>query len=306
MRRLTLLSLVLAALLAACGGPRTEGSTPAAAGRRLQIVATTGMIADAARNIAGDAADVKALMGPGTDPHLYKATASDVTTLQRADIVFYNGLNLEGKMGDVLGALGKAGKPVVPLGERVDKSRLLFSKAFGDHPDPHIWFDVEMWADASNAIVEALVQASPEGADGFRQRGAEWQRELRELHAWCLKEAESVPQDRRILVTSHDAFSYFGRAYGFQVIGLQGISTVTEAGMNDVTALIDEIKKKRIPAVFVESSVPRAAIERVSQDSGAKVGGELFSDAMGPEGSEGGTYPGMIRHNLSTIVKALK
>lgn len=301
MRYLALLTLALAALLAACGGPQPQ--TPSL-GVRLQIVATTGMIADSARRIAGDAADVKALMGPGTDPHLYKATASDVTTLQRADVVLYNGLNLEGKMGDVLAALGRAGKPVVAVGDRLEKSRLL--QAAQGHPDPHIWFDVEMWADASGAIVDALVKARPEQADGFRERGAAWQKELRELHAWCLKEAETVPPERRVLVTSHDAFEYFGRAYGFDVIGLQGISTVTEAGMNDVTSLVDEIKKRKVPAVFVESSVPRAALERVSQDSGARVGGELFSDAMGAEGSAEGTYPGMIRHNVSTIVGALK
>lgn len=301
MRYSALLTLALAALLAACAGPQPQAP---ASGGRLQVVATTGMIADSARRIAGDAADVKALMGPGTDPHLYKATASDVTTLQRADVVLYNGLNLEGKMGDVLSALGQAGKPVVAVGDRIDESRLLQGPQ--GHPDPHIWFDVEMWADASAAIVDALAKARPEGADGFRQRGAEWQKELRELHEWCRQEAETLPEERRVLVTSHDAFEYFGRAYGFDVIGLQGISTVTEAGMNDVTSLVDEIKRRRIPAVFVESSVPRAALERVSQDSGARVGGELFSDAMGPEGSEEGTYPGMIRHNVSTIVGALK
>lgn len=286
--------------LMACGTP--PQNQPAG---RLQVVATTGMIGDTARRVAGDAADVTALMGPGVDPHLYKATASDVTTLQGADLVLYNGLNLEGKMGEVFEAVSKAGKPVVAVAEGVDRAKLLFPEQFQGHPDPHVWFDVALWSETVQPIVDGLSKADPERAADYARRGEELRKELAELDAWCRQQVERVPAERRVLVTSHDAFNYFGKAYGFEVVGLQGISTVTEAGMNDMTAMIDLVKKRGIPAVFVESSVPKAAIERVSQDSGAKVGGELFSDAMGAAGTEEGTYPGMVRHNVNTIVGAL-
>ncbi|MBI3925546.1 MAG: zinc ABC transporter substrate-binding protein [Armatimonadetes bacterium] len=297
------LALVAAALVSACSGSG-KPADPGAKGP-LKVVCTTRIIADTVRQLAGESVEVQSLMGPGVDPHLYKATASDVVKLRGADLVFYNGLHLEGKMIEVLESLGKQ-KPVIAVGDSVDKSKLLTPPEFQGLADPHIWFDVSMWLQAADGASDALVRHDPAHADEYRQRAARLGNDLSQLHEWCLQQAATVPRERRVLVTSHDAFNYFGRAYGFEVVGLQGISTVTEAGTSDVAQMVDLIKARRIPAVFVESSVPKAAIERVSEDSGARIGGELFSDSMGAPGTPQGTYQGMIRHNVGLVVEALK
>ncbi|HYC72708.1 MAG TPA: zinc ABC transporter substrate-binding protein [Opitutaceae bacterium] len=283
----------------------------AAAAAPLRVVATTSMVADLVRQVAGERATVEGLMGPGVDPHLYKPTAADIIRLQRADVIFYNGLVLEGKMTDIFTRLARGQKPVYALTEAIDPERLLQPEEFAGHYDPHVWFDVELWALCVGTVVEGLSAADPAGRAHYEREGEALRRRLAALHAWAKAKAGELPPEKRVLVTSHDAYNYFGRAYGFSVVGLQGISTATEAGLADVARLVDFIREKRIKAIFVESSVPHATIQRVAADSGARVGGELFSDAMGTPGQiengyDLGTYEGMIRHNLTTIVEALK
>jgi manganese/zinc/iron transport system substrate-binding protein len=282
-----------------------------AAEKKIKITTTVTMVADLARNVGGDRVEVEALMGPGVDPHLYKAAASDVTKLQQADVIFYSGLLLEGKMQDIFSKLARSKRFVYPVTESIPLDRLLEPPEFAGHYDPHVWFDVPLWKLCIDTVAKGLGEFDPAGKEGYEKRAAETRARLDELHAWALKKAGELPGERRILVTSHDAYNYFGRAYGFQVVGLQGISTVSEAGLADVAKLTDFIKQKKIKAVFVESSVPHDTIERISRDAGVKIGGELFSDAMGTPGQiengyDLGTYEGMIKHNLTTIVEALK
>jgi manganese/zinc/iron transport system substrate-binding protein len=273
------------------------------------------MITDLVENVGGSRVAVTGLMGAGVDPHLYKATASDVTRLQRAQVVFYNGLHLEGRMGELFERLAKAGKKVHFVANGIPEAKLLKSADLEGSFDPHIWGDASLWALCVDPVVRGLSEADPAGKAEFEQRGGAYKAELAKLHTWALTRAGELPGSQRVLITSHDAFNYLGRAYGFQVVGVQGISTVTEAGLADVAKVVDFIRQKRIKAIFVESSVPRAAIERISKDSGAQVGGELFSDAMGARGTmktvngetyDEGTYVGMLKHNINTAVDALK
>lgn len=282
-----------------------------AAEKKIKVTTTVTMVADLARNVGGDRVEVEALMGPGVDPHLYKAAASDVTKLQQADVIFYSGLLLEGKMQDIFSKLARSKRFVYPVTESIPLDRLLEPPEFAGHYDPHVWFDVPLWKLCLDTVAKGLSEFDPAGKEGYEKRAAATRTRLDELHAWALKKAGELPPEKRILVTSHDAYNYFGRAYGFQVVGLQGISTVSEAGLADVAKLTDFIKQKKIKAVFVESSVPHDTIERISRDAGVKIGGELFSDAMGTPGQiengyDLGTYEGMIKHNLTTIVEALK
>lgn len=281
----------------------------------LRAAATTTMVADLVRLVGGDRIEVTGLMGPGVDPHLYKATASDVITLQRADVIFYSGLHLEGRMTDVFTRVARQGRKVYALTEGMPEDRLLHPAGPDAPEDPHVWFDPELWAHAVQVVVDALSTADPAGADLYRTNGDKTRAGILATHAWARKRLASIPPARRILVTSHDAFAYFGRAYDFRVVAIQGISTVTEAGLADIVAMIDFIKREKVPAIFVESSVPHATIERVSRDSGARVGGELFSDALGAPGDvrtaggetyDVGTWTGMFKHNVNTIVAALQ
>jgi len=284
------------------------------AAEKLTVVATTSMLADLVKQIGGDRVDVQGLMGPGVDPHLYKPTASDVSRLQNAQVIFYNGLMLEGQMAEMFQQLGKSGRKVHAASDGIPALKIL--KPEGEaHADPHIWGDAQLWALCVPGVAKSLTDADPEGKAAYEQRAKDYTAELAKLHEWAVKRAASVPKAQRILITSHDAFNYLGRAYGFQVVGVQGISTVSEAGLADIVKIVDFIKQKQLRAVFVESSVPKAAIERISKDSGAKVGGELFSDALGTSGSiktvngetyDEGTYVGMLKHNLNTIVESLK
>jgi manganese/zinc/iron transport system substrate-binding protein len=299
----TLVVPVLAVLL--CGH---QGE---AADKKIQVVCTVGMVADIARNVGGDLVEVRALMGPGVDPHLYKATASDITTLQNADVIFYSGLLLEGKMADLFSKLARKKRFVYPVAESIPEDRLLEPAEFQGHYDPHVWFDVQLWARCTETVQNGLSEFAPPHKESFQKNAEAYRKKLAQLHEWALAKANELPKEKRILVTSHDAFNYFGRAYGFQVVGLQGVSTVTEAGSADMAKLVDFIKKNKLRAVFVESSVSHATIERIAKDAGVKIGGELFSDAMGAPGEiengyDKGTYEGMIKHNLNTIVEALK
>jgi manganese/zinc/iron transport system substrate-binding protein len=303
------LRTVLAAALLACtagAGARAEDAAPG-----LRAAATTGMVADLVRQVGGNRVEVVQLMEPGVDPHLYKPTAADAAELGRADVIFCSGLMLEGRMGDLFARLGRSGRKVYAITESVPEEQLLEPAEFEGHYDPHLWFDVGLWARTVPTIVEGLTAADPEGRDVYAANGAELARSLGELDAWCRALAESLPADRRILVTSHDAYNYFGRAYGFKVVGLQGVSTVSEAALADMAGLVDFIRQQQIKAIFVESSVNPAAIRRVAEDAGITIGGEIFSDALGNPGEirgghDVGTYGGMVRYNMETIVNALK
>ena len=284
---------------------------PAFAGEKSKAVATIGMVADLVRQVGGDRVVVEQLMGPGVDPHLYKPTSEDASRLNQADVIFYSGLMLEGRMGDLFARLARTGKKVYATTESVPEDRLLEPAQFQGHYDPHIWFDVRMWAQTIPTIVKGLIDVDPAGREYFEKSGAELSQRLAALDEWCKTTAAQLPQGQRILVTSHDAYNYFGRAYGFQVVGLQGVSTVSEAALADMAGLVDFIKKQKVKAIFVESSVNPAAIRRVAEDAGVKVGGDLFSDARGragemKEGFDTGTYDGMVRCNMTTIVNALK
>ena len=278
---------------------------------RIKVTTTTSMVSDLVKSIGGDRVEVTGLMGAGVDPHLYKASASDLTMLQRADIIFYSGLLLEGKLQDVFTRLARGKKHVYAVTENIPEPQLLEPPDMGGHHDPHVWFDVLLWERCVESVVKGLVAFDPASRALFEKRGRETSDRMKALHQWAAQKAAELPKEKRILITSHDAFNYFGRAYGFQVVGLQGISTVEEASLASMTKLVDFVKKNQIKAIFIESSVPPNAIKRISQDAGVRIGGELFSDAMGTPGQiengyDLGTYEGMIKHNLNTIVEALK
>lgn len=304
-----------AALVGRPGVQAQDGSAPGGEGdgakkAKIQVETTIGMVADLVRQVGGDRVEVGQLMGPGIDPHLYKPTAGDANRLARADVIFYSGLMLEGRMGDLFTRLGRRGQPVFAVTESIPEGRLLEPEEYEGHYDPHLWFDVSLWAETLPTIVEGLSQVDPEGRAGYEARAAEVRARLAELQAFCLEQAARLPEDGRILVTSHDAYNYFGRAYGFRVVGLQGISTLSEAALADRSALVDFIKEQKVPAIFVETSVNPAAINQVAEDAGVRIGGELFSDAMGAPGEmrgpyDVGTYDGMVRYNITTIVDAL-
>jgi manganese/zinc/iron transport system substrate-binding protein len=278
-------------------------------GERLQVVATTGIIGDVAMQIAGDRAEVTSLMGPGVDPHLYKARAGDVRRLSRADLVLYHGLHLEAAMAEVLAAMGDR-RRTVAVTDWIERDELISPPEYRGSYDPHVWFDVRLWSGAARRIAAALSEADPGGAPEYAAREASYLRELEMLDGWVRDRVAELPAERRVLITAHDAFGYFGRAYGFEVLGLQGISTTSEAGTADVQRLAADIAHRRIPAIFVETSIPRRTIEAVqaavaSRGFRVEIGGELFSDALGDAGTPEGTYVGMVRHNIDTIVTAL-
>lgn len=305
------LFLLLILSISACGGNSTgdnPGGNSDGAGK-LKVVATTGQIADAARIIGGDHADVTGLMGAGIDPHLYVASEGDVDLLQQADIIFYNGLFLEAQMAEVMEQLGER-KTVTAVAEKIDPANLLDWAQYADQYDPHVWFDVSLWSQAAEAVRNTYVEADPDNAADYQANADAYLADLAELDTYVKEQAERVPAEKRVLITAHDAFHYFGRAYGFDVRGLQGISTATEAGTADVRDLADFIVEQKIPAIFVETSVPVRNIEALQAavaDKGfeVKIGGHLFSDALGDAESGGETYIKMVRHNIDTIVSAL-
>lgn len=276
---------------------------------RLNIVTTIGMITDIVENIGGDHVEVHGLMGAGIDPHLYVASEGDVELLQNADIIFYNGLFLEAQMDEILKQIAER-KTAVAVAEGIDESQLLPWATYEDEFDPHVWFDVQLWMQAAEAVRDTLVEVDATNAADYQANAERYLSELAELDTYVKEQAALVPAEQRVLITAHDAFHYFGRAYGFDVRGLQGISTAAEAGTADVRALADFIVERQIPAIFVESSVPVRNIEALQaavRNRGYEVaiGGELFSDAMGSPGTPEGTYVGMVRHNVDTIVGAL-
>jgi manganese/zinc/iron transport system substrate-binding protein len=271
------------------------------------VVTTTGMIADAARRIGG--IPVRALMGPGLDPHGYRQTRSDIAALARADLVLWHGLYLEAQMEEFLRDLATR-KPVVAVAEAVPKDRLIASAEYPDRFDPHIWFDPKLWVLAVDAVRQALDAADPARAEAHAAAAAAYRTEIMALDAYAATVLASVPAEARLLVTAHDAFSYFGRAYGWEVQGIQGISTESEAGLARIAELVDLLVARRVPAIFVESSVSEQTIRALAEGAAAEghavaIGGALFSDAMGAEGTYEGTYPGMVDHNVTLIARAM-
>ena len=275
----------------------------------LSVVSTIGMINDIVINVGKDHVRAVSLMGPGVDPHLYKPVASDVHKLLKADVVFYNGLHLEAKMGEVLEKMGET-KAVEAVTQALPKDILLSSLAYENLPDPHVWFDVMIWYEAVDVVANALAKADPENASEYSANAGVYKEGLLKTNASIKARIAMLDRDKRILVTAHDAFRYFGKAYGFTVKGLQGISTATEAGTRDVQELVGYIVEHKIPAIFIESSIPKRTIEAVqaacqAQGWNVEIGGELFADAMGDPGTEEGTYMGMVKHNVDVIVSAL-
>ncbi|ELR68797.1 Manganese ABC transporter, periplasmic-binding protein SitA [Fulvivirga imtechensis AK7] len=305
-RRIIKLLILCVVLIAACGKPQEQGLEKS----RLNIVTTTGMIEDAVMNIVGDSADVISLMGPGVDPHLYKATQGDLQRLTSADVIFYNGLHLEGKMGEVLEKLSRI-KPVIAVAEDINPEKLRKVPEFNNNYDPHIWFDVALWTEAVRKTGEALQDLDSARADFYRTNTQAYVGQLDSLHKWVKDEISTIPKAQRTLITAHDAFGYFGDAYDIEVRGLQGISTLSEYGLRDVSHLVTFIVDRKIKAVFVETSVSEKAINAVVEGArkrgfDVKIGGNLYSDAMGKKGTKEGTYIGMVTANVNTIVEALK
>ncbi|MCB0325348.1 MAG: zinc ABC transporter substrate-binding protein [Bdellovibrionales bacterium] len=302
------LGLCIAALLLGFNvGCRSQ---PAAQRDRLQVVVTTGMIADVVQAVSGDRADVRGLMGPGIDPHLYKPTRTDIAFLSQADVVFYNGLLLEGKMTDALIRTANAGKKVVAVTEKIPEEFLLEPDAFAGHHDPHVWMDPTAWIKAVTVIEQTLREVDPGNSTTYEANATELRDNLERLDRYAQQVLESVPSDRRVLVTAHDAFNYFGRRYGYEVMGIQGISTESEAGVLDISRLVELLVSRRIPAVFVESTVSDRNIRALIDGARARgqevaIGAELYSDAMGAPGTYEGTYIGMIDHNVTAIARAL-
>ena len=288
---------------------KASSSTGVSNQKPIRVVTTIGMISDIVQNVGGDRVNATGLMGPGIDPHLYKASEGDVARLAGADLIFYNGLHLEGRMSGVLERMQDQVKTAA-VTQDIDRAILMAPPEFEGAYDPHVWFDVTLWMKAVELVRDTLIEVDNDRAELYRANTEDYLAKLEELHDYVMQQADRVSPDQRVLVTAHDAFNYFGRAYGFEVHGLQGISTVAEAGTADVQALVQLIVERRIPAMFVETSVPRRSIEAVqaavkSKGFSVEIGGQLFSDAMGALGTPEGTYIGMVRHNIDTIVASL-
>jgi len=285
------------------------GSPARAADTPINVVATTGMIADAARQIGGDQVEVKALMGPGVDPHAYRQTRSDIAAMVGADLVLWHGLYLEAQMEDFLRHAAKE-QTVVAVAETLPRDGLLSHDDYADKFDPHVWMDPDRWSGVVIAIRDALIEQAPDAKAAFDANTKAYLAEIAALGDYAKTVLATVPQDSRVLLTAHDAFNYFGEAYDFEVVGIQGISTESEAGLNQIAKLVDMLVERDIKAVFVESSVSDRNVRALVEGAAAKghevtIGGELFSDAMGQDGTYEGTYLGMIDHNATTITHAL-
>ncbi|TKD72005.1 metal ABC transporter solute-binding protein, Zn/Mn family [Pseudalkalibacillus hwajinpoensis] len=294
--------MVLAGCSSTDAGKDSEG--------KIKITTTIGQIGDIAKNIGKEHVKVDSLMGPGIDPHLYKASQGDINKLSNADIIFYNGLHLEGKMGDIFAKM-KDEKPTYPVAEAIPEDMLLVDQANSSAVDPHVWFDIELWKYAVKEVRDGLIEFDPEHKADYEQNTEAYLEELTALQKEAQERINEIPEESRVLVTAHDAFQYFGQAYGMEVKGLQGLSTDSEYGLRDVQNLVNVLADRNIKAVFIESSISERSINAVVEGSREKghdvvIGGELFSDAMGEEGTAEGTYTGMYRHNIETITESLK
>lgn len=307
------LSIVIVAFVVGCRDTSTDEPSPGSSADALRVVCTTGQVADLVANVGGAHVSVESLMGPGVDPHLYRPTPGDLAKLNLADLIFYNGLHLEGRLSDVLESLGRK-KPVFAVSaslEAENPSRLRATSEFAGNYDPHIWFDAALWADCAREVAAVLSEHDPAHADDYQQNAEQYAAELQALADECRERIAEIPERSRVLVTAHDAFGYFGEAYGMEVHALQGISTLDEADLQNINELVDLLVERGIKAIFVESSVPPKNIESLKQGCAARghqvaIGGELYSDALGPAGTPEGTYIGMMRYNVNTIVEALR
>ncbi len=275
----------------------------------FKVTTTVGMVGDIVKNIVGKKGKIKNIIGEGVDPHIYRATRNDVFELIRADIVFYSGLMLEGKMGDALIRVAMK-KPVYAVTQLVNEKFLLQPAEFDGQYDPHLWMDVSAWKMAVKAVVNKLGEFDPANKVYYLKRGSKYLSNLEKLHKYGLKSIGSIPKDKRVLITAHDAFNYFGRAYDIEVKGIQGLSTESEAGLKDINNIVDVIVKRDIKAVFVETSVSSKNVKAIIEGASARgkkvvIGGVLFSDAMGNTGTYEGTYIGMLDHNITVITRSL-
>ncbi|WP_417866060.1 metal ABC transporter solute-binding protein, Zn/Mn family [Xanthomarina gelatinilytica] len=275
------------------------------------IVTTTTMITDLVKNIGGDKINVQGLMGSGVDPHLFKASEGDVSKLANADIIFYGGLHLEGKLVEVFEKMSRQNIKTIAVSDALDKTTLIASELFPGNYDPHIWFNIDYWIQITQYVADQLSKTDPENKLFYETNAKNYIEKLEVLKKEITATIQTLPKEKRILVTAHDAFSYFGKAYDFEVVGLQGLSTATEAGVQDVQKLATFIIDKKVKAIFVESSVPKRTIEALqaavtSKGHDVSIGGTLYSDALGNAGSMEGTYIGMFQYNVNTIVNALK
>ena len=302
--------LILACCIAVvgCTGNRREsGQYP------IKIVCTTGQVADMLRNIGGEHIVVQTLMGPDVDPHLFEPALDTQRALHEADAIFYNGLHLEGRMAEVLEGMANR-KPTFAVTAELEHSspdKLRRPAEFEGAFDPHVWFDASLWAECARYAAEKLAEVDPAHAQEYQNNAADYSKQLEDLHEWTKSQLQQIPKEQRVLVTAHDAFGYFGRAYDVEVHGLQGISTRDEADVKEVSRLVDLLVERKVAAVFVETSVPERNIQSLIENCAqrghtVKVGGQLYSDAMGADGTEEGTYAGMLRYNVNTIVEALK
>ena len=303
---LVALNAVFVVTIFGLGGCSGEAESDSGIAR---VVCTTGMIADVARQVAGDRAEVVTLMGQGVDPHLYKPTRSDIDKIMSADLVFYNGISLEGKFSDVF-VRAASGRLVFPVTELISESELLEPEQLKGYYDPHVWMDPVAWSSVVTVIRDKLIEFDPEGQSEYVANAADYAEKLEELDEYVRSAIDTVSDDRRVLITAHDAFNYFGRRYAFEVVGIQGLSTESEAGVRDIENLVDMLVDRDIPAVFIESTVAQRNVQALADGARARghdviIGGSLFSDAMGKPGSHEGTYIGMIDHNVTIIVRAL-
>lgn len=302
-----ILGLLLVLSACASGEAKQNGAASEQQGKKIRVVTTIGQIAEPISVIGGDRVEVLSLMGPGVDPHLYNATQGDIKKLDSGDVIFYSGLHLEGNMTEIFEQIGK-NKPVLAIADAIPKDRLLQDDT--QATDPHVWFDIDLWKTSLDSAVEELKSLSPADADYFEENKQKYFVQLDELKAEAKDKLGQIPEEQRVMVTAHDAFGYFGRMHDLEVVGLQGLSTEDEIGLSDINGTIDLLLEHKVPAVFVESSVNPASINAVIEGAAKKgldikLGGELFSDAMGETGTTEGTYIGMYRHNVETIYHAL-
>ena len=301
MRKILLIIIVLTVFLSCKENEKKSN--------KLKVVTTTTMITDLVSVIGGDAIEVNGLMGAGVDPHLYKASEGDVSKLYEADIIFYNGLHLEGKLVEVFEKMKQ--KKQIALANKLPENKLIGSEYFASNYDPHVWFDISFFKLFAEQVTNTLISEDPKNKLLYTKNSNEFIEKLNELEIKLTQLINQLPKEKRILVTAHDAFNYFGVSFGFKVVGLQGLSTATEAGVQDVQKLSEFIITNKVKAIFVESSVPKRTIEALreavkSKGHNVKIGGSLYSDALGDKGTREGTYLGMYEHNVTTIINALK
>jgi manganese/zinc/iron transport system substrate-binding protein len=316
--RVVMAVLVAMGVMLAAGCERSQGAEaeknagaakPESGDSKPTLVATVGMLADPARTMAGGRVDVTGLLGEGVDPHTYKASPGDLRVLTGAGTVLAVGHKLEGQLGESLDKL-QGRTRVVKVGEKLDDDILLKASEAGKIYDPHVWNDVAVMRKMVEVVRDELVLLTPASKDAIMQAHAEYDAKLAKLDGYLKELMATIPADKRVLVTAHDAFAYLGRAYGLEVLAIQGISTESEASLQDINAIVELVSSRKVPAVFIESSVPRKTIEALIEGCKARghrvvIGGELYSDSLGKAGTREGTYIGMMLHNGRTIAKAL-